>query len=284
MAYDRYPAVDETCNFPPEVVTALSKQEELRGTILSMTTIERDALSGSDLWMGRVVFNTTTSRLNRYNSITTTWYAVTDENDDDLAANIPSLRSLGDGELQATPGNDSRLVHTCTSTTRPSHAEGRVIYESDTDRLLVSNGLSWSVASQRSNLTVVNTTSSTGITITNNDTYTSFIHASTPLPALNLGDVYYRLKMSAAYQWRAGNNCAANIAFFIDGAQAEYQSFVHNDATPAKYGVWDSTYIERITKSVYTGTPAIDLRASVASGGSPCSFNFTTVNIMAIPV
>lgn len=44
----------------------------------------------------------------------------------------------GQGRASALGG-----VITCTSTTRPSHVEGRVIYETDTDKLKTSNGSAW---------------------------------------------------------------------------------------------------------------------------------------------
>lgn len=41
------------------------------------------------------------------------------------------------------PNVREQLVTTCTSGTRPSGVEGRIIYETDTDRLLVYNGSAW---------------------------------------------------------------------------------------------------------------------------------------------
>lgn len=47
---------------------------------------------------------------------------------------------------------DYKTLVRCTSSTRPAHVEGRVIYETDTDTLLVSTGTSWrSISSQWTN-------------------------------------------------------------------------------------------------------------------------------------
>lgn len=70
--------------------------------VSTVTTTERDALTGSDLWDGRVVLNITTDRLNRYDLGTTTWVEVADMQD------IGTL--LATSGLPAAPGTASRGV------------------------------------------------------------------------------------------------------------------------------------------------------------------------------
>lgn len=78
MAYDLFPAVDPQYNFPPEVRGALAKSLELRNTVLPMTTTARNNLVGAELWDGRLILNTTTDRINRYDLGTLTWLPVAD--------------------------------------------------------------------------------------------------------------------------------------------------------------------------------------------------------------
>jgi hypothetical protein len=76
MPYDYYPAIDETMNFSPAVRAALAKSLDLRNTVLPMTTVQRNNLVGADLWNGRLILNTDTGRINRYDLATVTWVAV----------------------------------------------------------------------------------------------------------------------------------------------------------------------------------------------------------------
>jgi len=41
---------------------------------------------------------------------------------------------------------EDQIIVTCTSSTRPTGAEGRMIYETDTDKLMLYNGTAWKVA------------------------------------------------------------------------------------------------------------------------------------------
>jgi Carbohydrate binding domain len=69
MVYNVYPAVDNVTNlFPPVVMTALGKSAELKNTVIPMTQADRNNLVGAELWTGRLIFNTTTSKINRYNA------------------------------------------------------------------------------------------------------------------------------------------------------------------------------------------------------------------------
>jgi hypothetical protein len=73
MAYDLYPAVDPTYNFPIEIRQALAKSLELRSLVIPMPTTTRNNLSAAEKWDGRVIANTTTDRLERYDAGSSTW-------------------------------------------------------------------------------------------------------------------------------------------------------------------------------------------------------------------
>jgi hypothetical protein len=73
MVYALYPAVDESYAFPPEVRGALAQSVELRNMVAPMTTAQRNALSGSNLWDGRIIANLDTDCLNQYRAATFTW-------------------------------------------------------------------------------------------------------------------------------------------------------------------------------------------------------------------
>lgn len=55
--------------------------------------------------------------------------------------------ALADGDILTstiyTTGVRQQVVSTCTSATRPTAVEGRVVYETDTDLLLVYSGSAW---------------------------------------------------------------------------------------------------------------------------------------------
>lgn len=65
----------------------------------------------------------------------------------------PALTDPANGPLAiqnlATALENGKTIVTCTSATRPAHLEGRVIYETDTDRILVSDGANWQLFTSR---------------------------------------------------------------------------------------------------------------------------------------
>lgn len=65
--------MDSDYNFPPEVRAALAQSVELRNQVVPMTQAQRDALAGTDLWDGRIIFNFDTDALNRYVAADETW-------------------------------------------------------------------------------------------------------------------------------------------------------------------------------------------------------------------
>jgi hypothetical protein len=81
MAYDLYPAVDETYDFPPEIRQALARSLELRNDVEPMTTAIRNNLLAAELWDGRTIANTTTDRLERYDAGTLTWMTISETAD-----------------------------------------------------------------------------------------------------------------------------------------------------------------------------------------------------------
>ena len=66
MGYDLYPAVDEDYLFAPAVREANAATPEFRNQVVPMTETQRNNLTGDDLWTNRMIFNTTTTRINRY--------------------------------------------------------------------------------------------------------------------------------------------------------------------------------------------------------------------------
>lgn len=110
MAYDRYPAVDENFDFPPEVRQALAESAELRNTVLPLTQTQRNNLTGADLWDGRLVLNTTTDRLNRYDGGTSIWKVIADVTDITASsADIAALDARLDSAESLGTNHESRL-------------------------------------------------------------------------------------------------------------------------------------------------------------------------------
>jgi microcystin-dependent protein len=81
VAYELYPAVDGGYNFPPEIRGALSSSIELRNQVVPMAQNVRDNLTAAELWEGRVILNTTSSRINRYTRNGNTWHVVAEMQD-----------------------------------------------------------------------------------------------------------------------------------------------------------------------------------------------------------
>jgi len=77
MAFDLFPAVDEEYKFPDAVREANALTPEFRNQVEPMTETQRNNLSGDELWLHRMVFNTTTTRINRYNG--TAWTDLSSE-------------------------------------------------------------------------------------------------------------------------------------------------------------------------------------------------------------
>jgi hypothetical protein len=67
-----YPAAADANDVPADL-QALAQKNDDRPGISPLTTAARDALAGTDLWDGRVIYNLTTSRLERYNAAVPAW-------------------------------------------------------------------------------------------------------------------------------------------------------------------------------------------------------------------
>jgi hypothetical protein len=104
MAYDLYPAVDENYDFPPEVRQALAESMELRNTVVPMTTTMRNNLMPIELWDGRLIANTTTDYLEKYDATGLIWNPI---------ANLTDLTAKVDragGTMTADPVVDLGVV------------------------------------------------------------------------------------------------------------------------------------------------------------------------------
>jgi hypothetical protein len=99
MAYDKYPAVDgSTLLFPPSVRAANS------GT--PMTTTQRNALAGAELWNGRLIYNTTLSRYQKYNG--STWITIAEA--DPFTSNTPGKTGFTVSSEQSYWWQDGKRV------------------------------------------------------------------------------------------------------------------------------------------------------------------------------
>jgi hypothetical protein len=76
MPYDFYPAVDDTYDFAPLIRQRLAVSPELRSQINPMTEPIRNSLLPTELWDGRVIVNTTTDKIERYNLETAIWHPI----------------------------------------------------------------------------------------------------------------------------------------------------------------------------------------------------------------
>lgn len=93
MVYNIYPAVNETYQFPPEVRGALAVSIELRNTVIPMTEVLRNNLTAPELWDGRLIVNTTSDRVNRWDSGTSQWHELA--NLTDISALILAAMPIG---------------------------------------------------------------------------------------------------------------------------------------------------------------------------------------------
>lgn len=89
----------------PGDVADLAAWVDAHPGITRYTTAERDVLVGADIWQGRVIYNSTTSRLEQNKTGTAgaaNWSPVTPI---DAAAAVGSMRTLGTGPQQAAAGD-----------------------------------------------------------------------------------------------------------------------------------------------------------------------------------
>lgn len=69
-----YPEGTDAANVPGDIQSLAEWIDEVLGN--AMTTAQRNALAGADLWADRIIYNLTTGQLERYNLPTTAWVAV----------------------------------------------------------------------------------------------------------------------------------------------------------------------------------------------------------------
>jgi microcystin-dependent protein len=108
MPYDRYPAVDEDYLFPPEVREANGLAPEFRNQVVPLTQTQRNNLSGDELWNGRLILNTTTNRIDRYDTSAGEWISMTSEPAGIIkeygGASAPDFHVLADGSVYPRTG------------------------------------------------------------------------------------------------------------------------------------------------------------------------------------
>lgn len=130
----------------------------------------------------------------------------------------------------------SQVVYVCTAATHPTGSEGRVIYETDTDRLLVYSGSAWvriSASStagrtgcvlRRAATQSISNTTDTAISWDTEDTDTDGFIAVTSdtitVPA-GLGGIY-GLTTAVGYASNPGTN--SNVRFIFTGASGDYRT------------------------------------------------------------
>lgn len=68
-AYNKIPGVDDSLNFPLELLLQMSRVGPLKYLVVPMTQAQRDNLTESDLWHGRTIYNLTADVLQAWNGV-----------------------------------------------------------------------------------------------------------------------------------------------------------------------------------------------------------------------
>ena len=79
MVYNLYPAVDANHDFPQEIRQRLAVSLELRHQVIPMTEATRNNLTTAEKWDGRVIVNTTTGNIEKYDLASTSWEPTVDK-------------------------------------------------------------------------------------------------------------------------------------------------------------------------------------------------------------
>lgn len=83
-----------------------------RPGVSALTTTQRNALAGAELWDGRVILNTTTDRINRYDLGTTTWIEIADTSQiAALLASAGTATNVGPTASRGVSGSAARADH-----------------------------------------------------------------------------------------------------------------------------------------------------------------------------
>ena len=110
----QYPAGTDTVTSYPPLAQNNALLEDARPGISVVTTTARNAYTGIDLWDGRIIWNTTTLQLEKYDLGTTSWIAAAAP-----SAVIPATSVVGPPAFGA-----SSVVGTSTSYARADHVHG----------------------------------------------------------------------------------------------------------------------------------------------------------------
>jgi hypothetical protein len=113
-----YPILGDP-NDAPFYIFTLAEWVDARPGTQVMTTGERDALAGGDVWDGRLIYNSTTDRLESYDLATTTWRKVLLEADltDALAGDIQdAIDAAVDGLTKVLGWVETSATKSTTST------------------------------------------------------------------------------------------------------------------------------------------------------------------------
>jgi len=110
-------------------------------------TSDSQALSNKDLSAGTNIFPTSLATLTGSQTLTNKNMTSGTNTFPTSLVTLTGSQTLTNKTIQdpvySIEGKTAEGVITCTSSTRPSHREGRMIYETDTDLLLKSTGTSW---------------------------------------------------------------------------------------------------------------------------------------------
>lgn len=114
MPYDLYPAVTELYDFPPEIRIALARSLELRNTVVPMTTVLRNNLTAAEKWDGRLIVNTDTDHVERWDAGTSQWYTLVNGNGDTMTGPLKLRDPAGYSRIElddvGTPQGESHLI------------------------------------------------------------------------------------------------------------------------------------------------------------------------------
>lgn len=102
-------------------VNPVAQLQHDRPGVAALTTTQRNALTGAELWDGRLVLNTTTDRLNRYDLGTTSWIVIPDNGD--IAALLATTGT------PAALGTASRGVSTSAARADHIHPEPTAVMD-----------------------------------------------------------------------------------------------------------------------------------------------------------
>lgn len=147
-----YPAAADPDDVPGDL-QAIADWVNARPGVTPMTTSERNALSGTDLWNGRIVYNLTTQQLERYNTTGPAWEIA------DAAAFIPKTLVDAKGDLLVGSADD-------TVVRKAVGSDGQVL----TADAASTGGMKWAAAVPATKTVRVSLTANLALTTATNTT------------------------------------------------------------------------------------------------------------------